>query len=317
MEVLGLDIGGTNSRIALIQVNGSKLKILKQKTILTNNVTDVSKFITQFNNKIENGCIGFAGPIIGNKAKLTNANLSISIKDLKKNTQLKNVALVNDFLANGHGVRFLKKSELYTLHDGKGIKDIQVSVVAGPGTGLGKVYLIDNKVYACEPGWTSIGIEDIDDYSLIDYLKRKYKRQSYYEDILSGRGLIDIYDHLEIKSNLDTNMRIRKLIKEEPVHKAKVLIKYSSKDKLCDMTLNIFTKFYARFIRDSCLGMLTSKVYLVGGISTAIKPYIKKHFMKEFLNHSVYRPILKKVQIYIVTNEHVGLIGAGAVAASL
>lgn len=316
MQVLGLDIGGTNSRIALIDVKGSKLKIIKQKIILTNEVKNISKFIIKFNNKVEKACIGFAGPIMGNTAKLTNANLSINLNTLKKETQLKNVTLVNDFLANGHGVKYLKKSELYTLHDGKGIKNNHVSIVAGPGTGLGKVHLIDNKVYACEPGWTSIGIEDIDDYSLIDYLKRKYKRQTYYEDILSGRGLIDIYDHLEIKSNLDTNMKIRKLIKEEPVHKAKVLIQYSSKDKLCDMTLRIFTKFYARFIRDSCLGMLTSKVYLVGGISKAIKPYIKKDFMKEFLNHSVYRPILKKVQIYIVTNEHVGLIGAGAVAAS-
>ena len=88
------------------------------------------------------------------------------------------------------------------------------------------------------------GIENIDDYALLDYLRSKYNDEVYYEDVISGRGLLDIYDHLEIKSNLEMNMKIRKLIKEEPVNKAKLITKYSSKDKLCDMTLRIFTKFY-------------------------------------------------------------------------
>jgi len=164
---------------------------------------------------------------------------------------------------------------------------------------------------------TSLGIEDIDDYALLDFLKSKYPEQIYYEDIVSGRGLLNIYDHLEIKSNLKINMKIRKLIKKEPVHKAQVITKYSSKDKLCHMTLSIFTKFYARFVRDSALNLISSKVYLVGGISSAIKPYLKKYFVKEFLRHRSHKSLLKRVHVAVILNQDVGLIGSGAMAGNL
>jgi glucokinase len=314
-EVLALDIGGTNSRIAIFEITNKGPLLKKKKIVATNSIKDISKFINSFNKKIENCCIGLAGPVIGTKAKLTNVNLTIDVNKIKKDTILKEVTLINDFQARGHGIKYLSKNEKNMLHRGK--KSNNISIVVGPGTGLGKVHIIDNNVYPCEPGWTTIGISNIDDYALMDYLKNKFDRQVYYEDILSGRGLIDIYDHLEIKSNLDTNMRIRKLIKEEPVHQAKVLVKYSSKDKLCDMTLRIFAKFYARYVKDSCLNLLTGKVYLIGGMSNAIKKYLKKEFMDEFTNHDVYSDMLKNVKIELVTNENIGLIGAAAVAAKL
>jgi glucokinase len=177
--------------------------------------------------------------------------------------------------------------------------------------------MIDNKVLACEAGHTCLGVENIEDYALLDFLRAKYKSQVYYEDAISGRGLTDIYDHLEIKSNLKLNMKIMKLIKDEPVFKAKLITKYSSKDRLCDMTLMIFTRFYARFVRDNALSMITSNIYLVGGISNEIKPYLQKYFMKEFLSHRKYTSLLRSMSVSLVMNESVGLIGAGAVAARL
>ena len=90
--------------------------------------------------------------------------------------------------------------------------------------------------------------------------------------------------------NLQINFKIRKLIKEEPVYKAKIITEYSSKDKLCDMTLKIFTKFYARFVRDSALNLISSRVYLVGGISVAICPYLETFFIA--LRISGYNPYL-------------------------
>jgi len=316
MKVLALDVGGTNTRIALVEIKNNFPVIKKKQTYLTSKVRKISTVIKKFNKKVDNACIGFAGPILGNKAKLTNAKLGVDVSQLKKETGLKKIYLINDFHANGHGILFVKKSDLVVLNLGNKLNN-NVLMATGPGTGLGKVLVIEGNVYPCEPGWTSIGVEDIDDYALVDYLKKKYKRDVYYEDILSGRGLIDIYDYLEIKSNLEVNMRIRKVIKEEPVNKAKMIVKHSTKDKLSDMTLRIFVKFYARFVRDSCLNVLTSKVYLVGGLSGAIKSYLKKYFLKEFLRHEVYRAILKKVHVTLDMNSDVGLIGAGAVAANL
>ncbi|MCM2325417.1 MAG: glucokinase [Candidatus Woesearchaeota archaeon] len=315
MEVLALDIGGTNTRIAVIDVD-KKVSIKKKLFMPTRDVGNVSKIINMFDKKIQKACIGVAGPVTENRAKLTNANLVVDVEQLKKETKLKQIKIVNDFQAIGFGLDYMNKSDFKHLHPGNGFKT-NIKMAIGAGTGLGKVHIIDGKLFACEPGWTTLGIEGIEDYALADYLMHKYNRPVYYEDVLSGRGLIDIYDYLEIKANLETNMKVRKEIKDEPVHKAKVLIKYSKKDKLCDMALNIFTRFYARFIRDSCLNILTSQVYIVGGISIAIQPYLKKHFLEEFTKHNIYNSLLKKVKIDLCLDENVGLIGAGAMASKL
>ncbi|MFH2021270.1 MAG: ROK family protein [archaeon] len=316
-HVLGLDIGGTNSRIALIDVNEGVPSIKKHKTLPTSDIKDVSKLILGFEKNIQSIGIGFAGPIMGNKARLTNAKLSIDVPQIKKKTGAKNIRLLNDFQANGYGLRYLGKKDMLVLNKGVKAKENSVEMVVGPGTGLGKAYILNDKVYPCEGGLTTVGIEDIDEYALFDYIKRKLNNEVYYEDIVSGRGLIDIYDHLEIKSNLELNMTFRKKIKAEPVKKATLIVKFSSQDKLCDMTLRIFTKFYARFVRDSALNIISSKVYLVGGISEAIIPYLKKYFTKEFLKHRTYSDLLQRVNVYVVKRQDIGLIGAGAAAAGL
>ncbi len=315
--ILALDVGGTNTRIAFLEIKDKKPVIKKYHHTLSNNIKNINHFISDFNKGVaKTCCIGFAGPVIGNKAKLTNADLSVDLADIKKKTKLKDVTLINDFHAIGYGVSFLKKSDFLVLNRGKGFNN-NVEMVVGPGTGLGKAYIINNQVYPCEGGLTTLAVGDIEDYALLDYLKDKYGSQVYYEDVISGNGLIDIYDHLEIKTNMEINLKIRNLIKAEPVNKAKLITEHSSKDKLCDMTLRIFTKFYARFVRDSALNLISSKVYLAGGISSAIQPYLKRYFVEEFLSHRRYTSLLKKVNVLVILNQDVGLIGAGAVAAKL
>ncbi len=311
MKVLALDIGGTNTRMAEIE-SGEKARVVKKKLIYTKSIKNLSKEIKSFS-KLDTACVAIAAPITGKKAKLTNADLTIDSEQLKKDLKLKKIILVNDFFAVGHGIKNLEKKNIVVLHKGKKVKS-GIKIATGPGTGLGTVYILNGEVLPCETGWTAVGIDGIDDYALIDFLKSKYSRPIYYEDVLSGRGLIDIYDHLEIKSNLNTNMEIRKQIKDEPVHKAKLLVKYSKKEKLCSMALGIFTKFYARFVRDCCLSPLSSEVFLVGGISGAIRPYLKKTFMEEFMKHSIYNNLLSRVEINLVLDEDIGLLGAGSIA---
>jgi glucokinase len=316
-EVLALDIGGTNARIASIVIKDNKPIIRKQKVQFTKDVVSLAAYIKAFGHNSNDMCIGFAGPIMGNRAKLTNGTMNIDVSTLKKETKIENIRLINDFQANGYGLKYLTREDLLVINNGKGVPNNEVEMVVGPGTGLGKAYFMDGKVYPCEGGLTCVGIEDIDDYALVDYIRKKVDGQIYYEDLVSGRGLIDIYDYLEIKNNMELNMGLRRQIKEEPIHKAMLLVRHSSKDKLCDMTLRIFVEFYARFVRDSALNLISSKVYLVGGISEAIAPYLKKHFQKEFLNHRMYSGILKQIHVSVVLRQDLGLIGAGAVAGGL
>ncbi|MEK6917001.1 MAG: glucokinase, partial [Nanoarchaeota archaeon] len=232
----------------------------------------------------------------------------------KKDTKLKNIKLVNDFYANAASLPFIKKSDVFVLN--KGSKTNKNKMIIGPGTGLGKAYSLNSRVYPSEGGLTIIGIEDIEDYALIDYFKKKIRDIVYYEDILSGRGLSNIYEYLEINSNLLPDSKIRKIIIDKK-NKPELITENYKKDKLSEMTIDIFVKFYARYTRDSALNILCSEVYLAGGISNSLKEPMKKDFMKEFAMHRHYKNLLKKIGVSVITNSDIGLIGAGAIAAGL
>ncbi len=310
--VLSLDIGGTNSRIALVNGKG----IIEKQSILTKDIGDVERFITDFlarqkGKKITHFGIGFAGPITGSSAYLTNANLRINKPALEKKLKVK-IKLINDFQAIGYGIKLLKKQDL--LHINRTKFSNKVNLILGPGTGLGKTYLIHDIAFASEGGHTLFGIDDIHDYGVMDFLKKQIQGEVYHEDIVSGRGLIQLYKYLAIKSQSNRNQKAGERIIENKINTAEMITDYSSKYELCNETLQLFTKYYARFARDSALHLIPSHIYLAGGISPAIKEHVKKHFMKEFVSHRLYSPLLKKINVSIILNTDVGLLGAARYA---
>src|SRR3989344_3445517 len=306
MEVLALDIGGTNARIGLLEAKGKKISLKEKRIFSTKNVYNIPKLINGFGKNAERACFAVAGPIAGKKAKLTNAVLTIDISKVKKETRLKHVALVNDFHANAAALPFLRKSDIFALNKCSA-KD-GIKMVIGAGTGLGKSYVIDGKIFPSEGGHTIVGVEDIDEYALVDYIKKKIKGTVCYEDVLSGRGISEIYEYLEIKSNLTMNGRMHRLIQEAD-RKPEIITENYKKDKLSGLAVRLFVKFYARFARDSALNTLCSEIYLAGGIAKAIKDPMKEGFMKEFLNHRHYSSLLKKMKVALVMNPDIGLIG--------
>ncbi|MBU0758135.1 MAG: ROK family protein, partial [Nanoarchaeota archaeon] len=303
--VLALDIGGTNTRLGIAKDN----KLVAKKTYPTKKLMGLLPVMKEFlkNNKkysITMCGIGFAGPIVGKKAELTNADLKIDKAELEKYLNI-NVTLVNDFFAVGKGVSVLQEKDLYSVRK-TGFNN-NVQMVVGPGTGLGKAYVIDGKVVPGEGGQTLAGIKDIHDYQLIESIKKKKSDIIYYEDLISGRGIVNIYRHLAIKSNIDRDSKVGIKINSNHIMSAETVTSCSKNDELCNLTLMEFTKFYARFVRDSALHLIPSHIYLAGGISPVIIDYIKKYFLAEFTEHRAYSALLNKMSISVVLNTDVGL----------
>ncbi len=334
-SIISLDIGGTNTRIGLLEISQSQNKIMiavkKKKKYLTESIIKklgksnqtssitmfseaVSSIIKKFGKeskaKTSNIAIGFAGPVSGKRPKLSNLGMALDIDLLREKTKASSVNIINDFSANAYGFPFIKKKDIFVLQKGISKPNPKVIMLLGAGTGLGKSYIIDNRVYSCEPGWTLVGIKDIDDYALLDYFKGKLSRTPYYEDLVSASGLVNIYKYLEIKYNL-----AKKSIKSSP--DTKLIIKYGKKDKLAGISIARFMDFYSRFARDSCLGLIPDEVYLTGGLSAALKPFFEKYFLKGFLDNARHKALLKKIRISLVLNEDIGLLGAAAFAAGL
>lgn len=309
--ILAMDIGGTNSRIALFLADGQPRLIKKDKTP-TKDVksieTQIKSFLKKTGKTANRCCIGFAGPIAGKTATLTNAELTVNISKIKSAFGFEKAELINDFHAAARGIAYLEKKDLMPLN--KGTLKNRVQMVVGPGTGLGKAYIIDGDVFPSEGGLTTLGIENIQDYTFLDYIRHIGIYPVYYEDLISGRGLVNIYDNLEIKKNIEVDMDTKKEIRKVHVKTAEIIINKSKNDVISKDTMQWFIKFYARFVRDSALHLIPSTIYLGGGISPAIESQLKSQFMKEFLRHRSCESLLKKISVNLIKNPDVGLIGA-------
>ena len=186
MKGIVLDIGGTNSRIAVVSKKKGKIDILDIKKVRTNSYKTVSKFIKSFTHLKIPACIAFAGVIKNDKVNLTNGSLVADKKTIMKECYLPSLFLINDFLANSYAVHHLETVVLQ-----KGEKQNNFSVVVGPGTGLGQAYVLDGNHVPSEGGHVCAGYQNPTEKKIIEYFKES-GTEVHYEDIISGSGILKL-----------------------------------------------------------------------------------------------------------------------------
>jgi glucokinase len=339
--VIAIDVGGTNLRIALVGVKEKKFDIIfftlfstKKISSLVQSINETMKIVKDsYGIAPDKACVAFAGPVNPQRTycKLTNANWGVDVYDVVAHTNLKNIILLNDFEALGYTIDLIKddKASVVTLpHKGNkipsGAKDKPLLVI-GAGTGLGKCLLIFDKEkntyvsHASEGGHVDFSAQSDGDWDLVKYVMKKTgKIPICYEDFVSGRGLVNIYDFLSNKKYKEKNSLRERFNELEEDKKPEFITENCEKDPICEEAVDIFIKLYARAIKNSVLEFLaTGGVYITGGISPHIVEHIKKEiFMEEFENNATYRSILEEVPVHVIINKNVGLLGAANVAAN-
>ena len=315
--VLCADIGGTNTRLAVLKLKDglSKLEVLEYRELKTAKIKDIydelNRFIENYRAKkgdtIRQLSLAVAGPVDKERAKMTNGRLTISIKKLKAKTPIKKALLLNDFCAFAWGINSLSEKDFFVINKGISIKHATKAVI-GAGTGLGKAILYYNpllKQYiplASEGGHADFPGDTEEEFELQEFVKKQYKAgfPVVYEDLVSGKGLERIYEFLSNKHFS------KKSALPAPQISATI------KDNRCSReTFLMFTRFYARCCRNFALETLAlGGVYIGGGIAQANQALISKNFMREFTLNKTYQSMLKKIPVYIVINKHTSLYGA-------
>ncbi len=152
--ILALDIGGTNPRIAMVQLLGKNNFKVIEKTRITDNVNSLIEPINNFlkdlgekNITTDTCCISIACPVENNTCSITtNSKFSANYFEIKNNTMLKNILIINDFEAIGTAVASMNILDAINnktiIEIKKGIiKESNNRIVIGPGTGLGISYI--------------------------------------------------------------------------------------------------------------------------------------------------------------------------------
>lgn len=311
MQILAGDIGGTNTRLALLEESGKVLQ--SRQTFSSKNYPDLKTIVEEFLGKIvpDIACFGIAGPVEGSICRATNLPWIVDSRALEKETKIQTVYLINDLVASAYGTQVLQEEDVLVLHSGA--PQVGNQALISPGTGLGEagMFWIKNHLhpFSSEGGHADFAPVGALQEELLLFLRRKFSGHISYERVLSGPGLKNIYLFLTEEKKqeaIPTSV-------ERPDFP-----KYITKNALegacpaCIETLNLFLAIYGAEAGNLALKFLAvGGVYLGGGIVPHIAPLLKKDlFMRSFLEKGRFRSLLQNIPVKVVLNDQAALLGA-------
>ena len=316
--ILAGDIGATKTNLGYFELNKG---ILKSKEISSfpnkdyQNLKSILKeFMKDHHEDLDGACFGIAGPINQGICKVTNLPWVIDQKVLKRLLKMKNVFLINDMESTANGIQVLPKEAFAILNHGIPEPKGNIAVIAA-GTGLGEGMLLwDGKGYRAEGsegGHADFAPCNKEELELCRYLFDKFGHSSY-ERVLSGPGLLNIYDFLKKRNLGEEPAWLKKELAQSD--QGYVITQNADKglSKLCVKTMDLFCAIYGAEADNLALKILArGGVYLGGGIAPKILNKLQDGtFKKSFLNKGRFSKFLSKIPVYVILEEKTALYGA-------
>ncbi|NTW35532.1 MAG: glucokinase, partial [Syntrophobacteraceae bacterium] len=110
--ILAGDIGGTNTRLALVDATPAGLRIEVEETFSSRERTSleaaVEDFLALHPCDLTRAAFGIAGPVRDGRCEATNLPWMVDSRILARLLHIKRVGLMNDLVANSHGIAVLK-----------------------------------------------------------------------------------------------------------------------------------------------------------------------------------------------------------------
>lgn len=316
--ILAGDIGGTKTLLALYQQKNSELNCVKKQQFNSSEFKNFETLLTCFvtNEKITKVCIGVAGSVIAGNCRTTNLPWMLISSDIAAQIGIKQVTLLNDLEATAWGILNLSTDYFVELNP-KNIETQQGNIaVLAAGTGLGEAIIVWDKqkyyVIASEGGHTDFAPTNEEEILLLRYLMNHYSGHVSYERLVSGEGLVNIYQFFKtLNTSMINDETEQKMLIQDP---AAVISEQCMKgnDVLCVKALELFCRIYGSEAGNLALKCLPyGGIVLAGGIATKILPIIQQGLlMQGFLAKGRYRNMLAKMSVKVCTNSEAALLGA-------
>jgi glucokinase len=321
--ILAGDIGGTNTRLALVEPGRGGLRIRFEKTFPSREQSSLEAALTEFLSlhpaAFTRASFGIAGPVRNGRCEATNLPWVVDAKSVAKRLRLKRVGLINDLVANAHGIALLRSKDFVILN--KGARDAQGNqALISAGTGLGEAGMLwdgrSHLPFASEGGHTDFAPRNHLEADLLDYLVKRHGRVSY-ERIASGPGLVNAYRFFRDRGK---GREPAWLAEELRVGDPAAVISQRAldgKSPVCVQALDLFVSVYGAQAGNLALTVLaTGGVYLGGGIAPKILPKLKEPgFMNAFTAKGRLSLLLREVPVRVIMNPKTALLGAARHAA--
>src|SRR5262245_60581329 len=118
------DVGGTNTRLGLFARESSRPRPVTTREYATLRFSGFDEILASFVNdvrpaSIDAAAIGVAGPIVHQRARLTNVPWDISASAIADQLRIRYARLLNDLEAMANSIPALRSDELETLQPGE------------------------------------------------------------------------------------------------------------------------------------------------------------------------------------------------------
>jgi glucokinase len=321
--ILAGDIGGTNARLACFQPQNGHLRLVSERVFPSREHSELGEIVTQFlddsKTRPDAACFGIAGPVRNGRVETSNLPWVIEQSRLAKQIHLPATLLINDLEASAWGIGALDAGDLVALNQ---VSEPVVGnqAVIAPGTGLGEAGLFwdgrRHHVFACEGGHTDFGPQGDLQIELVRFLRARFGHVSY-ERILSGPGLMNVYEFLRDRGCGTESAEFAAALKKGDPAAVISRAALDGTQSLAEQALELWIAVYGAEASNLALKvMATGGLFLAGGISPKILAKLAGPlFMQTFLDKGRLRSLVESIPVQVVTNDKAGLLGAARCAA--
>jgi glucokinase len=312
-RIVAADIGGTHARFALATLDGSKVASLEEPVTLK--TADHGSFQLAWEEFARRSggdlppalAISFAGPVGGELLKLTNNPWVIRPALIPEKLGVRDYVVVNDFGAVAHAVAaFDGNAYTHLCGPNEPLPTLGMVTILGPGTGLGVAGLLlgsNPQVIETEGGHIDFAPLDSLEDRILTELRRSFRRVSV-ERILSGRGLMNLYEALAA-------------IEGQPaeIHDEKALwaAAMDGTDSLAAAALDRFCLTLGAVAGDLALAQGASAVAIGGGLGFRLRDHLPRSgFRDRFIAKGRFERRMDALPVKLITHPQPGLFGAAA-----
>ena len=321
-HLLAVDIGGTKT---LFQLSTEQNEVLLEQQYISQDFASFDEVLAAFlaqqsikEYSIDSACFAVAGPVLGREGSVTNLPWQLDADKLATQFNIAHVHLCNDFEAVAYGISCLAENEIVTLQQGQPVENTPRAVI-GAGTGLGQALLFPEgdqwRVVPTEGGHTDFAPTDSKQILLLEHLIERFGHVSY-ERVVSGVGLVSIYEFLRAYQQVDENSELREAMIEGDPGEAISHYAIEHQDTLASEALDMFIQIYGAQAGNVALNVLPrAGLYIAGGIAAKnLQRFKQGGFMNAFLAKGKMAELVKDIPVRLILQPKVGLLGARLLA---
>jgi glucokinase len=314
------DIGGTNARFALADLDGAHP--LHADSVRCFEVAQFESLAAAAERYLDDvaadragiatGVFALAGRIDGDAARITNHTWTISRQGTQAELGLPRLTLVNDFAAQAMAIQLLGPRDLVSIGGlpwQHSTAPAQTYAVIGPGTGLGVGALIvrEDRAFALETegGHVSFAPGNAEEAQLLERMSARFGRVSN-ERLVCGAGLVNIHRALcEIAGDPPSELQPQE-----------VTAGALAGDARCRRAVEVFCAVFGAIAGDLALTLgAWDGVFLTGGLVPKMLAELQASaFRRRFEAKGRFAGAMARVPTVAVLHPQAGLLGAAAFA---